>query len=226
MPEIHFIEQSCEILRYIGDDPIDISDTPVGFIASVARTCYRSEPKGPGLDSPYSDVRIEAENEANERLVRALVKNGHHAMLEFGWIAARVITDRAIANEIVRHRLFSFAQESTRYVNYNKRGFEFIMPPNLDEDGIAAVTQACFTSVAKYDELIKSGVKPEIARNVLPLCLATRLCIAGNIREWRHLFELRTSRDAHPQIRALFMPMLKELKDEVPILFDDIEPWE
>lgn len=223
MEDVKFIKQGYEILCITGDDMMGPDDDQVGLIADVARTCYRSEVKDPRMSSPYSDIRIEAKREANERLVASLIRNGHHAMLEFGWMAVRFTTDRAIANELVRHRLFSFAQESSRYVNFSKRGYEFIMPPGLDKDSQAFVRHACMADVARYEMLLKAGAKPEIARAVLPLCLATRICVAGNFREWRHLFQLRTASNAHPQIRQLVTPLLRELQGSVPLLFDDIE---
>lgn len=226
MEEVKFVEQGYEILGWYGDDGMLFEEEPVNFIASVARTCYRSEPKGEGMHSPYSDVRIDAERDANERLVRSLIRNGHHAMLEFGWLAVKVTTDRAVAAEITRHRLFSFAQESSRYVNFSKSGYEFIMPPGLDEESQAVVRHACMADVARYEMLLKAGSKPEIARSVLPLCLATKLCMAANLREWRHLFRLRTARDAHPQIRELFTLLLRELQHDIPLIFEGIEPWE
>lgn len=229
MAEVSFIEQSHEILGYWGDDPYGVEDTPVGFIASVARTCYKSKPKDPRFDSPLSYVRIDARRDADESLVRSLIKRDHGSMLEHSFLSVRFVTDRAIANEIVRHRHFSFAQESTRYVNSSKRGFEFIMPPfygsmehfkTASEDNVRDV---CQRAANTYEAMLECGcVTPEIARAVLPLCTATRIVVSGNFREWRHMFSLRCAPDAHPQMRALMTPLLEELREQISIVFDDL----
>ena len=220
---IRFVEQGHEILFLTGDDPYGIDDEPVGFIANVARTCYKSERrKLPGWDSPYSDTRIDAARDADQQLVRSLIKNGHHSVLEFGWLAVRFKTSIGVSRELIRHRLLSFAEQSTRYVNFDKRGFEFVMPPcsGIEQE---VVRSMCMTAASNYTSLVSNGTKPEIARAVLPLCTATEINAAGNFREWRHVLQLRTSSAAHPEIRALMTPLLEELKDSVPVIFDDIE---
>lgn len=223
MAEIRFVEQSHEILGYWGDDPIGVEDTPVGFIAMVARTCYKSKPKDPRFDSPLSDVRTDAQRDADELLARSLVKRDHGAMIEHSFLSVRFITDRAIANELVRHRHFSFAQESSRYVNYDKRGFEFVMPPVGYDWCKIQIQRACEDAAGCYEKLIANGERPEIARAVLPLCTATTIVCSGNLTEWRHVLKLRTAKDAHPQMRALMTPLLVELREQIPVLFDDIE---
>ena len=223
MAEIRFVEQSHEILGYWGDDPYRVEDTPVGFIAMVARTCYKSKPKDPRFDSPISDVRIDAQRDADETLVRSLIKRDHGAMLEHSFLSVRFVTDRAIANELVRHRHFSFAQQSSRYVNASKRGYEFVLPDGLTQDQETLVRAQCIDAAERYDCLMTLGAKPEIARAVLPLSLATTLVVSGNLREWRHAIKLRTAKDAHPQMRALMTPLLIELRERIPIIFDDIE---
>lgn len=199
MSEIRFISQSHEIL--------ELNRDPIGVIARAARTCYQSE------------ANASAENDV--RLVRSLIQRGHEAMIEHSWLSVRFVTDRAIANEIVRHRLFSFAQESTRYCNYDNRGFEFILPEM--QVNTATIKGLCRACADAYETLVDNGHRPEIARTVLPLCTATRLVVSGNLREWRHFFKLRTAKDAHPQIRELATPLLHELQDIVPVVFGDIE---
>lgn len=220
--EVSFIEQGYEMLGYWGDDPCGVEDTPVGFIAGVARTCYKSKPRDPRFSSPYSDVRIDAQRDADERLVRALVKNGHHPMLEHSFLSVKFTTNIGVSRELTRHRHFSFAEQSTRYCNYGKKGFEFILPDGLDHDEDAMVRATCHEAAERYEFLIEHGTKPEIARSVLPLATATRIVVSGNFREWRHMLELRTAKDAHPQMRALMQPLLWELGGMIPLLFDDI----
>ena len=209
MAAISYVKQGYEILTDNG--PYDIQD-----IAETASVCYRSVPKG--------ETEEECEL-ANEMLVRSLVKRGHGAMLEHSFLSVRFRTDRAIANEIVRHRLLSYAQESTRYVNYGKKGFEFILPDTRNPFTLEHYRDACEAAVDSYESMIADGVSPEDARGVLPLCTATTIVASGNFREWRHVLALRTSKNAHPMIRALMTPLLEELKDTVPVVFDDIEPY-
>lgn len=208
MPKISFISQGYEILGCF-----DGTDGAEDFIASAARTCYRSEPKDP---------------DANDRLVHLLVLTGHHAMIEHSFLSVRFTTDRAIATELVRHRHFSFAQESTRYVNSSRRGFEFIVPPSFEGQGLMGghkfdcVKRACASSAEMYEELIECGEAPETARSVLPLCTATRIVCSGNFREWMHMLKLRTAPNAHPQMRALMVPLLEELSARFPNVFGGV----
>lgn len=226
MAEIIFVEQSHEILAKSWDDcPMDDVDRPTGLVADVARTCYKSKPrKLKGWDSPYSDVRHDARVDADDMLVTSLRDSGHHAMLEFGWLAVRFKTSIGVSRELIRHRLFSFAEESTRYCNFNKKGFEFVMPIGIEEEQRALVTATCKFAADNYEWLTKFGARSEQARALLPLCTATTVNVGGNLREWRHCLQLRTAKTAHPEIRALMTPLLIELKHEVPVIFDDIEP--
>lgn len=204
MAEVNFIEQSHEILGIFHDEE---NEHPHDFIATVARTCYQSHSKSSAADA---------------NLVQSLINKGHHPMLEHSFLSVRFTTDRAIANELVRHRHFSFAQESTRYCNYNNRGFEFVLPVDLDSYEDVMIKATCYTSAEHYEYLIEHGTKPEIARAVLPLCLATRIVVSGNFTEWLHTFNLRTAPEAHPQMRQLMLPLLDELQRTVPIIFDGV----
>lgn len=198
------IKQSHVVLQY-DEDMLKV-------IERAARTCYKSE-------NSITD-------KSAERLVSSLIKRGHHAMLEFGSITVKFITDRGVTHEIVRHRLCSFAQESTRYVNYNNKGFEFIEPVWWDEWN--SIEQLIWTDCMedaeiKYCELIEQGSNPQQARSVLPNSLKAEIVVKANIREWRHIFTLRCNPAAHPQMVALMKPVLAEFKERFPILFDDIE---
>lgn len=204
MVEIRYVEQCHRILGLFHDGEA----YPHTFIADVARTCYRSTGIGDGAD---------------RRLVASLVENGHTAMVEHSFLSVEFVTDRAVANEIVRHRHFSFAQESTRYVNYGRRGFEFVMPDPITPVHRMLVEGTCEYAAEAYDSLVSSGAPAEIARSVLPLCTATRIVVSGNFTEWRHFFKLRCDRRAHPMMRSLATPLLVELRGLVPVVFDDIE---
>ena len=162
-------------------------------------------------------------------------------MLEFGGnIHVKIICDRGVSHELVRHRLASFAQESTRYCNYGKdEHIIFIIPNQLERINECICTdirdiehtsqgEAIWITNMLYSELhyniLMKDYKwtPQQARSVLPNSLKTEINISANIREWRHILKLRTSKAAHPQMRELMCPLLDELKSKIPILFDDI----
>ncbi len=196
------IEPSAEILQISGD---------LKTIELAARTCYKSEDK--------------INDGSAEKLVGTLVNRGHFAMLEFVDVTVKFITDRGIANEIVRHRIASYAQESTRYVSYKKREIEFVEPLSIKNGDIvnkAHFNDICAQSEKNYISFIESGLTPQDARGVLPLCLKTELVMKTNLRSWYNFFELRTSPAAHPEIRRLTIPLLEEFKKQIPIVFDDL----
>jgi len=196
------IEQSYAILS--------ISENPLELIEQAGRICYKSEDK--------------ITSDSAEKFVKMLRDKGHHAMLEFGDITVKFITNRGVTHELVRHRLSSFAQESTRYVRYDW-DMEFIRPVWWDNWGSLSKsewTACCRHSEVSYAALLKIGSRPEQAREVLPNSLKTEIVVKANIREWRHILKLRTSKKAHPQIRGLMLPLLAELQERVPVVFDDI----
>lgn len=185
-------------------------------IEIAARTCYKSEDK-------ISDGSAET-------LCKSLVGRHHYAMIEFGpSITIRFITDRGVTHELVRHRLCSFAQESTRYVGYDKGKFGsecvFIEPVWLNDVSSQSYKlweDSMLASERYYMELRQLGWKPEQARSVLPNSLKTEIIVKANLREWAHVLTLRTDKAAHPQIRHLMIPVLNTFKQELPILFGDI----
>jgi thymidylate synthase (FAD) len=163
-----------------------------------------------------------------ERFIEQAVKLGHHSIIEHVGITVRFICDRGVSHELVRHRLASFSQESTRYVNYHQdrfgREITVVKPPFWPEDSEAyrGWTVAMERAEKAYMDLIDLGASPEQARTVLPNSLKTELVMTCNLREWRHILQLRCSPAAHPQVRELMIPLLKELARRVPVLFDDI----
>lgn len=210
MADICYVKQGHEILTDNGPWDTD-------FIAEVARKCYMSEPKGDTEEERFA---------SNMRLVRALIRRGHEAMIEHSFLSVAFTMSRDISAEITRHRLFSFAHESTRFVNYDNRGFRFILPDTKNPFVLEEFRTGCEEAAERYERLIENDCKPEIARKALTFCLAADVVVSGNFREWRHGFKLRTAKDAHPDIRALMTPLLRELQQSVPIIFDDIEPYE
>ena len=161
-----------------------------------------------------------------QRFIPSVVMgHGDLSIIEHESVTVEAEVDRGVSHEWVRHRLGAYTQESTRFVNYDKPGQEprFIMPmlgPNETLNWEQAVEQAC----TSYRELLALGQTPQIARSVLPNSLATKLVITYNLRMWRHFFIMRTTREAHPQMKQVSIPLLKEFQDNIPILFDDIEP--
>lgn len=200
------IDQSYRILWNPGD-----------VIEKAARTCYRSEDK------------ITNDGSSGQKIKEMLTSLGHTAMLEHSVLSVEFTTDRAIANELERHRLCSFAQESTRYCNYSKTKFgnelAFVKPEWVSDCmfGSNLWLSTCNMAERYYKALLTNGLKPEDARCVLPLCLATKLVMTTNYAEWRHILKLRTAKGAHPQMRALMIPLLKELQETIPVIFDDIK---
>ena len=207
------VEPKHEILTEISEGGIK----ELQQIERVARVCYKSEDK------------ITPDGESAKKLVGFLVKQGHEAMLEHSQLSVLFTCDRAIANELVRHRIASFAQESTRYCNYSKEKFgaeiQVIMPTfikNADEPTRTAWTESMYSVEKQYMRLLEHGFRPEQARCVLPLCLKTEIVVTANYREWRNIFKLRTPVAAHPQMRELMCPLLKEIQKKIPVVFGDI----
>lgn len=180
-------------------------------LEAAGRTCYKSENK------------MTEDSAAN--FVRNLIKRGHESVLEHVSITVRIITDRGISHEIVRHRLASYSQESTRYCNYKDKEIEFVLPYDIDpETKIFDYWKlSCQASETDYKVLIAEGVAPQTARSVLPNCLKTELVMTCNLREWRHFFKMRCAPGAHPDMKYLATIMLHDFQEKIPVVFDDIE---
>ncbi len=242
------IDQSHEILH--------ITPNLLQMIEVAGRTCYKSEDKI-GCTGLLCDVKdpvaecgriltrtfdncdqTDCKYHSSHKFVQMLIKKGHEAMLEFGDITVKFITNRAMTHELVRHRLCSFAQTSQRYVRYDN--IEFIRPvwlPTTYTDTtftLSDITKcnpdipdpvfimACINAESKYNQLLKLGWRPEQARDVLPNATKTEIVMKANAREIRYLLNLRCSKHAHPQMRDLMLPLLKELHEKIPVLFDDL----
>jgi len=195
----------------------------LGRIEKAARTCYKSEGKI-------------CQGSASKMLTK-LIQRGHEAMLEHACGTVRFVTDRGVTHEMVRHRIASFAQESTRYCNYNDDRFgkelTFIKPVFWDNDDDTYATKtstmmyrrwegAMRMAEKAYMEMIEDGANPGEARTVLPNSLKTEIVVTANMREWRRIFVLRTAPDAHPQMVALMKPLLGYCASIIPELFGDI----
>lgn len=191
--------------------PID-RFTVLRQIEAAGRTCYKSEEK--------------ITEDSASRFVKMVIKRGHHSVIEHFSFSVRFICDRGVSHEIVRHRLASYSQESTRYCNYSadKFGGEItvIEPPDITLEQAIAWHGAMQQAECSYFDMITHGATPQIARSVLPNSLKTEIVMTANLREWRHFFMLRTDKAAHPQMRELAVPLLAECQTLLPEIFGDI----
>lgn len=194
-----------------------ITADPLLVIERAGRTCYKSE------DRITSD--------SAKQFVSMIKQRGHESVVEHAVASFRIVCDRGVSHEIVRHRIASFSQASTRYCNYSKAKFgneiQVICPPGLyPENGpgnvpaYAAWVEAMQTSEACYMEMLAAGCSPQIARSVLPNSLMTELVMTANFREWLHFIDLRTSAAAHPQMREVAAMIEEILVAHVPAIFD------
>lgn len=201
----------------------------LGLIEDAGRTCYKSEDKK------------NAESAAT--FAKMILGRQHESVIEHGSATVRFIVDRGVSHELVRHRLASFSQESTRYCNYSKDKFDnqitFIIPPWFSdlEEGVYSLNseeskrgalgiwlRALAYAENAYIELVERQQQTaQQARSVLPNSLKTEIVVTANFREWRTIFKQRTSAAAHPQMREVMNPLLKEMQQRIPVLFDDIK---
>ena len=183
-------------------------------IERAGRTCYKSE-----------DLITES---SAATFVKRILKRGHESVIEHEKISVKIICDRGVSHEIVRHRIASYSQESTRYCNYAKDKFgnelTFIKPFYWEEDSEKyRLWQEAMLSIEKtYMKLLEIGATPEEARSILPNSLKTEIIATMNLRQWRHFFRLRTDKASHPQMIEIARPMLDEFKRLLPVVFDDI----
>ena len=219
------IKASYEILTPISESGIK----ELQHIEKIGRVCYKSE--------DY----ITEDGESARKFVAMLIRNGHEAMIEHSFLSVKFTVDRGVSHELVRHRIASFAQERTRYCNYAKDNFgaecAFIdLEPGIMLDNkmkkmsgeeialvMAEWTSAMEDAERHYMRLLELGATPQIARAVLPNSTKTEITVSANYREWRNFFKLRVPADVHPQMREVTIPLLRELKGMIPVIFDDIE---
>lgn len=194
-------------------------------IERAARTCYKSEDK--------------ITQGSAEKLVRSLLKRGHMAMIEFGGEATvKFVSNRGFTHEMVRHRLCSFAQESTRYCNYGKGKFGnevtvcdptealFMREPDLEKRARWKLKMLNSWARAEQDylDLVNDGCPAELSREVLPIGVKAEIVVSANVREWRHVFTQRASHLAHPRMRELMVPLIHDFAERMPVIFDDLVP--
>lgn len=197
---MRIIEPSFEILDEINGEEL------LKKIEKIGRVCYKSESK--------------ITQDSARKFIANIIKSGHESVIEHEKISVRIICDRGVTHEIVRHRIASYSQESTRYCNYANEKFgkelTLIKPIFWAED--SEEYKCWFETMQKiedsYNYLIEKGVKPQEARSLLPNSLKTEIIVTMNLREWRHFFKLRTSLRAHPQMREIACAILDEFKKE------------
>ena len=220
------IEPSVKILDNIDGQAI------LKKIERIGRVCYKSE----------NNIK----EDSAERFIKSIITRGHESVLEHVSISVRVICDRGVTHELVRHRIASYSQESTRYCNYSKDKFgnelTFIKPcwfkhdakyyldhlyldEKIDVEAEDIWLSSMYLREREYFALLEQGSTPEQARSILPNSLKTELVMTMNLREWRHFFKLRCDKAAHPQTREIANMILKEFKDEIPVVFDDIKEY-
>lgn len=202
------IDPYFEILHMADKDEI------LNLLEKAARTCYKSEDQiKPG---------------SAEKLLERLMRTGHESVIEHISITVRLICDRGVTHELVRHRLCSFSQESTRYANYSKDKFGSeitVIKPFFFQKGSDQYRlweESMLASEKVYLELLEKGAKAQEARSVLPTSLKTDIVVTANIREWIHIFKLRCSKASHPQMRQSMLPLLDHFYNKMPVLFDSV----
>lgn len=222
---MNIMNASYEILTPISNSGID----ELKHIERIGRVCYKSE------------GNITEDGESAKKFVKMLINRGHEAMIEHSSLSVKFTVDRGVSHELVRHRIASFAQESTRYVNYSldkfnneinvidiKKGIQLDSKmKNMDGFVIEMIIEEWLIAMEDaekhYMKMIELGATPQIARSVLPNSTKTEITITANYREWRNFFKLRVPKTAHPNMREITIPLLRELKEKLPIIFDDIE---
>ncbi|MBF0168775.1 MAG: FAD-dependent thymidylate synthase [Alphaproteobacteria bacterium] len=183
-------------------------------IERAGRVCYKSEEK--------------ITNDSAAAFIKRIRQSRHESVIEHGSITARFICDRGVSHELVRHRIASFSQESTRYCNYaqDKFGSEItVIKPCFWPESSSAYrvwARACLQAESAYFQLIEMGNPPQAARSVLPNSLKTEIVVTANPREWMHIFRMRCASDAHPQMREIMLPLQKACVSNWPAIFGDL----
>lgn len=201
---MRIVEPSFEILNAPKREEV------LRHLELCGRVCYKSEDK--------------MTEESASRFVKFLIERGHESPIEHISISVRIICDRGVSHEWVRHRIASYSQESTRYCNYNSEkfggGIAFIRPYFADNERLFEIWKAEMESAEKaYMDMLANGAKPEDARSVLPNSLKTEFICTMNLREWRHFFALRCAKAAHPAMREIAVPLQEAFREMLPELF-------
>ncbi|MDR0230777.1 MAG: FAD-dependent thymidylate synthase [Dysgonamonadaceae bacterium] len=198
---------------FIIESPINGNEI-LKHIEKAGRTAYKSEDK--------------ITEDSSSKFIEMIMNREHLSVIEHSFITVRVICDRGVSHEIVRHRLASYTQESTRYCNYTKGKFGneiTVIKPcfwNENSEEYKVWSETINYIENSYNKLISLGASPQKARSILPNSLKTEIVITMNLREWYHFFKLRTAKTAHPQMREIAIPLLMEFQKKIPVIFDKI----
>ncbi len=185
-------------------------------IERAGRVCYKSE----------GNIK----DDSAEKFIRGIIKRGHESVIEHATISFKIICDRGVTHELVRHRLASYSQESTRFCDYSAGKFggelTFIKPCfwQEDDENFKLWKKTMARLEENYLTMRKNNARPEEARSILPNSLKTEIFVTMNLREWRHFLKLRTAKAAHPQMREVALKIYKILVQKLPAVFDDIQP--
>jgi len=207
---LKIIEPSVELAQELNAAEI------MRHIERAGRVCYKSE-------SNISDTSA-------EKFIANIIKSGHESVIEHVSITFKIICDRGITHEIVRHRLASYSQESSRYCDYSAGKFggelTFIKPCfwSEDDENFQLWRETMELIEKNYLAMRATGAKPEQARSILPNSLKTEIFVTMNLRELRHFLKLRTAPAAHPQMREVALKIYQILVEKLPAVFDDIKP--
>lgn len=205
---MRIVPPSYEILTQLNGPQI------LKSIEKIGRVCYKSE--------------ANITEDSAQKFVQNIIQRGHESVIEHYSVTVRIICDRGISHEIVRHRIASYSQESTRYCNYSSGKFRnelTVIRPffwNESEEKYQIWQKSMADAEQAYLTLIELGATPQEARSVLPNSLKTEIIVTMNLREWRHFFKLRAEAHAHPQMREIAVPLLQEFQKRIPVLFDDL----
>lgn len=212
-----FMIEEDLMFEELGVTPEQYSRAYLRMIEKLTRRCYKSEGK-------------QTEDSYKEFVPRVYNAKKHEGIVEHRVVTVCIFSDRGVSHELVRHRIASYLQESTRYVNYERRGMTVILPPWLDLGDkyvMPMATRTWLESMRRaeddYNNLLSMGWTPQEARGVLPQALKAEVGATMNLRSWYNCFFLRTPANAHPQIRQIMCPLLKEFQKRFPGIFDDIE---
>ncbi len=190
-------------------------------VERAGRVCYKSEGS--------------IKEGSAETFIRGIIKRGHESVVEHGSLTVRIVCDRGVTHEIVRHRIASYSQESTRYCNYSNEkfgsqiscidlatGFRYDLNDENDRKKYEIWKNAMEASEGYYFQMLEAGAKPEEARSILPNSLKTEIVVTMDLREWRHFIRLRGGHAAHPQIREITKLILEEFSKRYPVFFSDL----
>ena len=204
---VRFVEYAADLFR-----PIPYMDA-IDIVNYAGRTCYQSH------DKALDDI------DHKEQFIRNLIRNGHESVLEHVSYTMDVRIDRGLLAEWTRHRIGSaYSVESTRYVNYAGKEVECILPSGITGDARIRMMDAIEDAIQAYKEMVSDGVKPQIARAVLPQALAVNMVVTHNVRQWRHIFKQRMENlYAHPDMRRMMILCFNELVEKAEVFFSDID---